>query len=430
MATIGQALTSPEAGWQRFDNADSNITYIGAWTASGNASAYLSTYKWTTDLTAKIGFNFIGTKLRYIGYSNTTTYTTNAVVKIDNVQVGTFTQIGSTDSLYQTLNFEITDLSNKEHCVEISYTNGQFMIDAIDIDSTGQLKPYNFFVTLGINIRTQLSDMNIGDVIPCTYTATSGAVGTFSNLGSNSGAEIPFVSSATPNGLFYFIHAGYDTKGRMKLIADRNIQNTISWDVLNTKGIASGLPIWTSDTKYKYIIRLLTGGTSSTDTDNEWDKIIANSTLNGTITAGDNNIWNWNGQYSWTSTTGTSNTNRVIRGNTAVGTYLGTTTSSTTTATSTGFRPILLVERTYIYKYLIQQGSDIFSIKSAFYKVGSGSATADDFSNFGADDLTSITTIQTQNGILGGAFTTLGSGIVSSIPFNSDYGNINTVNIN
>ncbi|MDF2636629.1 MAG: hypothetical protein K0R78_3503, partial [Pelosinus sp.] len=27
MAIIGQALTAPEVGWRRFDNADSNITY-------------------------------------------------------------------------------------------------------------------------------------------------------------------------------------------------------------------------------------------------------------------------------------------------------------------------------------------------------------------------------------------------------------------
>jgi hypothetical protein len=93
-------------------------------------------------------------------------------------------------------------------------------------------------------------------------------------------------------------------------------------------------------------IRLLTGGVSSTDKDNEWDTYIVNSTLNGTITAGDNNVWNWSGVASWASTTIQSATgassNRVFRGNAASNTF--NYGLSSTANTTTGFRPVLLIE--------------------------------------------------------------------------------------
>lgn len=84
-------------------------------------------------------------------------------------------------------------------------------------------------------LRTSLTDMQIGDYIPCTYVASSGAVGTFSNLGVNSGTEIPLAGSATPNGLFYFLKAD-----RGLLIADRVVQHSISWDTLNNNGYIEG----------------------------------------------------------------------------------------------------------------------------------------------------------------------------------------------
>jgi len=100
--------------------------------------------------------------------------------------------------------------------------------------------------------------MNIGDRIVCNYVATSNSFGSFSQLGTSINTEIPVASTATPNGKFYFIMVGYDSKGNKKLIADRNIQSSISWDVLNANGIASGsgLPLIIDDT-VGYTMRLL-----------------------------------------------------------------------------------------------------------------------------------------------------------------------------
>jgi hypothetical protein len=88
----------------------------------------------------------------------------------------------------------------------------------------------------GLTVKSLIADMDIGDCIPCRYTATSGTVGTFSELGTSIVDEIPIAGTATPDGLFYFIKVD---KGL--LIADRVIQTGISWNVLNTAKYIEGI---------------------------------------------------------------------------------------------------------------------------------------------------------------------------------------------
>lgn len=178
------------------------------------------------------------------------------------------------------------------------------------------------------SLRTKIDDMLIGDYIVCNYTATSGAVGTFSNFGGTAGTEIPLANSInSPNGSFYLIKAD---KGL--LIADRVIQTNITWDTLNTGKVVQGKPQTFNQTTG--IIRCLTGGVAYANTNgnsstaksvfgnfpknNEWDKYIVNSTLNGTIKAGDIAVWNYNLTRSWVQETPilaiNPNTYRMTRG--------------------------------------------------------------------------------------------------------------------
>jgi|SRR5579875_2798389 len=359
----------------------------------------------------------------------------------------------------------------------------------------GDLKNIQINVGSG-NEQTNPSKMQIGDFIAASYTAASGAFGSFSGLGISPTSFIPPASSATPNGGFYLIYVGDDFLGRKILVADRNVQQNISWDTLNTAGVASGsglptnfhkitnecingssirssdksssFPIsnafdgdtstywyggesypsgvsyigydfinpktisfiylfqhtsaayavtsvkiqvsndnitwntlttvsvlpgannifFNNNTPYRYwrilansntstsgnswgvaevsmyegqnfanmnfTTRLLTGGTSSSDTDNEWDNFIVKSSLGGTITPGDNNVWNWSNIWSWTSTV-TNSVFREVRGNSAVGNY----STYNTSATSNAFRPVILVEILTSKKYLFQDGNDI-----------------------------------------------------------------------
>lgn len=237
MATIGQALTSPEAGWRRYQDTDPNISYINYnndWVSvlADGGSAHLV---WNLDNSAR--FNFTGTKLRIISRINNSG-SNRVFIRIDNTTFE-FSTNGAT-TINRVLIFEKTNLTNQEHCVEIkNLTTEVFVFDAIDIDSVGSLLSYR-----ELFMKTSLSEMKVGDIIKCRYAAeTSGAIGVLSELGRSSLAEIPALSSPTPNGSFYLIHSGYDLDGRMKLVADRNIQHSISWDALNTAGIVSGRAI-------------------------------------------------------------------------------------------------------------------------------------------------------------------------------------------
>jgi len=95
-----------------------------------------------------------------------------------------------------------------------------------------------------LKIKTTISSMVIGDVIPCRYTAlTSGVPGYLSELGTCVATPIPVAGTATPDGLFYLIHSGFDTKGKIKLIPDRNLQTSISWDAINSTGLVNDMSI-------------------------------------------------------------------------------------------------------------------------------------------------------------------------------------------
>ncbi len=106
--------------------------------------------------------------------------------------------------------------------------------------------------------------------------------------------------------------------------------------------------------RFLFNLRMPTGGVTVGDIDNEWDRYVVDSTLGGTITKGDTNVWNW-GRWNHTSTTpqvgsrvlsGTAAaTWRVIRG-------YGTGTVTRYDAIGSGygdanggFRPVLIVQR-------------------------------------------------------------------------------------
>lgn len=521
MATIGQTLTSPEAGWRRYDDTDSRIKYNGTWIVATNAQFYGGTGRTSSTIGDNISFKFYGTKLRIISNADTTR-ATNIILQIDGTG---YTYSQNYVATTQCLVCEIVGLSLGNHSVTIivpsPQVTGTVVLDAIDIDDTGYLVHPILNEVHKINYT-----MNIGDCIPCRYTATtSGQLGYFSELGKTVSTLIPTTSTATPDGSFYWVYIGKDYLDRKKFIADRVIQHNISCDTLNSEGICGEksisdnlynyVPILSGDTNspspyivtyssfnaggsaygykafnrtnlnswdcwhsessntnewlkinlgtnkkicssysitsrndptylqtpkswrlegsnddiswsildtqtlqdvswaynttksykitnnidYKYYrifftektnqvaigklelfekciidknintsIRLLTGGIATTDTDNEWDKIIVNSTLNNIITAGDNNIWNWTGIESWTSTTATTSANRITRGKlSASNTTAPTGVVSSYISSADGFRPVLLVEPILTTKYLIKKDLNYYTVKSEHY---------------------------------------------------------------
>ena len=121
---------------------------------------------------------------------------------------------------------------------------------------------------------------------------------------------------------------------------------------------------------YSAYIRLPSGGITASDKDNEWDKIIVESNLNNNITAGDNNIWNWQSIASWTSTTpslgadvNNLSTKKVGRGGASASTWATKLTSDVPT-TTWGFRPVLIIESLEIIKYMILHNNEFKTLEN------------------------------------------------------------------
>lgn len=212
---------------------------------------------------------------------------------------------------------------------------------------------------MSILLNNEIYQMEIGDYVWCKYTASSGKIGVFSDFATKTDAEvanqlIPVASSATPNGYFKFIMV-HNWNGDNILVADRNIQHSISWDTLNTAGIASGNGLPYDSLIRRATIRLFSGGVTSADKDNEWDKYIVNTNLNGAITVGDNIIWNAV-TWSWTSTTSTASTHRAIRGGGSVGEWNGGNPGSSYIGSNVGFRPAIVISSLLAKSFILDNG--------------------------------------------------------------------------
>ncbi|MFB4327347.1 discoidin domain-containing protein [Paenibacillus sp. CR_12] len=239
MATIGQALTAPESGWKRMNADHPLFSYKGSWTTQTNAAYSGGINKYSSTLNDSISFTFRGTKLRYIGQYNTTSKTPVSI-SID----GATEQINflSNRLINSVLVYEKTGLTEGNHTVVLTFnaTNEYQSIQGIDIDSTGRM--------LHPDEVTDIKDLAIGKRIRCNYSALPGFTGTFSGLGEESAEFIPVSGSVNPSGDFYFIMVEDFNKKKI-LIADRNIQHSISWDTLNSAGMVSGLQMPTNPFK-------------------------------------------------------------------------------------------------------------------------------------------------------------------------------------
>lgn len=135
-ATVGQKLTAPEAGWQRFDDTNEAIKYSGNWSRNSASGYYGGTTNESTFAGSHVDFSFTGTKIRIIAGANTD-HTILQKITIDGV-TETFTLRRAAG--YQYVSYEKTGLSTGYHNVTINSTDSSLAtLDAIDIDSNGQL---------------------------------------------------------------------------------------------------------------------------------------------------------------------------------------------------------------------------------------------------------------------------------------------------
>ncbi|CAH2712909.1 hypothetical protein BACCIP111895_00042 [Neobacillus rhizosphaerae] len=144
-ATIGQKLSEPEAGWKRYDDSNPLITYRGiGWVHSTGQSGYYNGTRSYGNLNKynRAFLNFKGTKIRLI-LDLMPVASSDCSISIDGGPEEPFSSYSETNKP-MTLAYEKTDLPDTEHTVVITggtTNNYNIMLDAIDIDETGELLP-------------------------------------------------------------------------------------------------------------------------------------------------------------------------------------------------------------------------------------------------------------------------------------------------
>lgn len=144
MANIKEQLLTPEEGWQRIDDSDSNIIYNGTGWVTEQKDAFASSYNSTRHYNnqGNITFYFYGSKIRILCGSYPTR-STSINIDIDNINY-TFSENYKTVTTpsVQEIVYEKVDLNKELHKVMIYLSENDtkyYELDAIDIDDDGFL---------------------------------------------------------------------------------------------------------------------------------------------------------------------------------------------------------------------------------------------------------------------------------------------------
>lgn len=150
MAKEGQQLLTPESGWKRIDNTDSNIVYNGTGWVSKTATGYniyKDTWNYTFETTDSLDIYFNSDKIRLMCLMNYNCMReANVKFTLDNKDIVYKSFYGETGNnqgswvVYERLN-----LTNSIHHIHISMSKGKgegkdvISLDCIDLDENGQL---------------------------------------------------------------------------------------------------------------------------------------------------------------------------------------------------------------------------------------------------------------------------------------------------
>ena len=66
MATVGQQLTAPEAGWRRYDDTDTRIQYDKNWILYNGGNYFSATQHYANVSGSSVTIKFYGTKIRLL----------------------------------------------------------------------------------------------------------------------------------------------------------------------------------------------------------------------------------------------------------------------------------------------------------------------------------------------------------------------------
>ncbi|OEH86735.1 hypothetical protein BHU72_00210 [Desulfuribacillus stibiiarsenatis] len=282
--------------------SDSGVfSYEGKW----NSHNYLNVKSdnlrlieyYTNEIGSKLKFNFQGKSLRLLG-----SLRSDRTSKIKLILDGNTYDLSEQNAIdkedtpkLMSEFFKVDNLDKgRTHSVEIE-TLDDNIFTFYGADTDGRL--------FHLDEVTDIKDLDLGKRIRCHYRANYNQVGEFGVLGEKVKDFIHPEATAYPDGDFYFIMVDIDESGNKKMIADRNVQHSISWETLNKKNMVFG------DKSENPSYRLLTGGQAPMDqngnayegitdnkwawpTTNEWDSYIYSDIFN-------ESIWNCQSIGSW-----------------------------------------------------------------------------------------------------------------------------------
>lgn len=326
MANIGDILLQPEIGFKRVSSSKMSYRIAGE-IKEVKDSKFTDGSAISLCCGNSISFSFHGTEFYIISdKAKNTSRSRDIKIDIDGVEE-LFNPITTTTEspAFNVVQYSSKRLKEGYHHVTITNygnsglndNNKTFIIDAIDV--AGHIGPY----TLKHNT---IRKANVGDYILADYTPNSNGVGEFSNIG-NKNAEHSFICVKSTDSKKWFI-------------SSRNIDN-VTFDNLNKKGYVYGNLI-ESGQQFDIYTRLIGGSSKSNSPTNEWDNFITANNLDGLISAGDDVIWNWRGEWSLTRSMTSNPINISVRGNTLVDSI-----STVNSTALTGYRPMFIVDIKY-----------------------------------------------------------------------------------
>lgn len=322
--------------------------YIGEWEKQNPTAGYSVDYsvkQMNGRNNASVTFRFKGTSLKILGSMRRDSSKKQIEITIDGstekVSVRNSDLHNFETANFKQILFEKHYLKNEEHLIELKVLDeGNFVFSGIETASNSRISH--------VHEVSNIEELELGKRIRCHYKATYNKVGEFLGLGKETKEFIPPESSAFPDGDFYFIMVD-EVDGKKKLIADRNVQHSISWDQLYENGIATsnGREIFKDIKGYSSKVKLMTGGVSQNDKNNDWDKYLV-SDENGVFPRRDD-IWHFQNSTikdiaSWTNSPIQGTENRKMRRMLKRPYYITSKNSlSNKVLSTTGFRPILTI---------------------------------------------------------------------------------------
>ncbi|WPC42976.1 cohesin domain-containing protein [Clostridium sp. JS66] len=170
-ANIGDVLSSPEDGWKRIEDSNVNIQYLGGvWECKESSDS--ANYFHTAGRNDKneVKFNFTGDKIRLImPYHPEVTSSVSVIV--DNVTKNFSLQYANKRMV---LVYENEDISSQEHSCDIKFGgDGYAVMDAIDIDKNGEIKPYNKdlpIIKTILNVEPEKNKIKLNETVSANLT--------------------------------------------------------------------------------------------------------------------------------------------------------------------------------------------------------------------------------------------------------------------